>query len=88
MQDLASPIVVVVSVYATLGAIFAVAFVLLGTSRIDPAAKQGSVGFKLLILPGCLALWPLLAKRWWTGSPPPVERNSHRDAVDAGRAES
>jgi len=50
--------------YAVLGVVFAAAFVTLGVQRVDPAAKGAPLGFRLLILPGCAALWPLLLGRW------------------------
>ena len=87
MHELASLIVAAAGVYGALGLIFAVAFVLVGAARVDPAAERCSVGFKLLILPGCAALWPLLVRRWWTGGQPPVEHTPHRDAAEGGRAE-
>lgn len=34
-----------------------------GLERLDPAAARGSRPFKLLILPGVVALWPLLLGR-------------------------
>jgi hypothetical protein len=49
-------------IYAAFGAIFAIAFVLFGVDRVDPTAK--TLGFRLLILPGVAALWPLLLGRW------------------------
>jgi len=75
------------AVYAGLGFLFALWFAARGVERTDPAARQSSLGFRLVILPGVVALWPLLARRWWSGvSTPPVERNAHRSAA-AGRRE-
>jgi hypothetical protein len=64
--------------YSAIGLVFAVAFVLAGVGRIDPDAKHGSWGFRVLVLPGAAALWPLMLSRWVKGSPPPVERAPHR----------
>jgi hypothetical protein len=50
--------------YAAAGLIFAATFVIWGVERVDPAAHGAPVGFRLLILPGCAALWPLLLGRW------------------------
>ena len=50
-----------VSFYLALGLLFAVAFVTVGVGRIDVGACGASVLFRLLILPGTVALWPLLA---------------------------
>lgn len=69
-------------IYTLLGVLFAIPFVWIGAGRIDPVAKEGTRGFRLLILPGAIALWPLLAKRWFGGiSAPPEEHNPHRRAA-------
>ncbi len=70
--------------YALIGVVFALAFVSKGVGRIDPDAREGTRGFRLAILPGVAALWPLLLKRWWGGqTAPPVEHNAHRRAAQA-----
>ena len=38
--------------YLVLGLLFAVAFHLKGLRRIDPATEGGTIGFRLIILPG------------------------------------
>lgn len=69
-------------IYAALGVAFAIAFVIFGVGKIDPAAKGTSLLFRLLILPGTVALWPLLVKRWLGGQAhPPREKNPHRQVV-------
>lgn len=50
--------------YLAAGLVFGVAFVTVGVARIDTAARGTSVAFRLLILPGSVALWPLLAAKW------------------------
>jgi hypothetical protein len=50
--------------YLVVGVVFAVAFVTIGVQRVDIAARDTSVGFRLLIMPGSVALWPYLAARW------------------------
>jgi hypothetical protein len=55
------------AVYALAGLLFALAFVFRGASAMDPAAKSGTIGFRLLILPGAAAFWPLLLLRWVVG---------------------
>jgi hypothetical protein len=68
--------------YAAAGAVFAVAFAALGVTRLDPSARGASLGFRLLILPGATALWPLLLRRWLRGDESlPEERNAHRRAA-------
>lgn len=79
--SLATTLVTLAAFYVAIGLLFAVAFVLRGASRIDPAAQRGSWGFRLIILPGVVAFWPLLARRWIKGAAPPEEHNAHRDAA-------
>lgn len=68
--------------YAAFGLAFAIAFVFYGVGRIDPAAKTSPLAFRLLILPGTVALWPLLLKRWFGGQAhPSAERNAHRNSA-------
>lgn len=74
------------AVYAGFGVLFAVAFVCLGVKRIDPAAAAPPVGFRLLLIPGSIALWPVLLRRWLLGSQPPTENNAHRAAAQAPAA--
>jgi hypothetical protein len=65
---LADALLAVIALHAALGALFAVVFHWRGLARIDAAAAQGSVGFRALVTPGVIALWPLLARRWWTAA--------------------
>jgi len=46
------------------GALFALVFVAAGLRRVDPAAEHAPWGFRIIILPGVAALWPLLLRRW------------------------
>ena len=78
-------IVRLVELYLIAGLLFSVPFVIRGVGRIDPVARTGSWGFRLIVLPGVVALWPLLLRRWITGAQPPSERNAHRDAAGGGR---
>jgi hypothetical protein len=83
---LARLIVGLLATYAALGLLFAPFFVLRGVDRIDPSARGASWGFRLLIVPGVVALWPYLALRWLRGAhAPPEEVNAHRVAARAPR---
>jgi len=67
--------------YWAVGVVFGTAFILRGAARVDPAAKGAGWGFRLLILPGVAALWPLLLRRWLKASDgPPTEITAHRRA--------
>lgn len=76
---LASLLFITLGLYFGVGLLFGIAFVIRGAHRIDPQAEGGSWGFRLAILPGCAALWPILALRWRRGESPPEESNAHRD---------
>jgi hypothetical protein len=65
--------------YASLGVLFAVPFVWRGVQRLDSEAQGSGAGFRLLILPGVAAFWPMFLYRWRRGIvEPPVEKNPHR----------
>ena len=66
-------------VYVAIGLVFSIIFVFTGVGRIDESAKGAPLAFRLLIIPGAAALWPILLLRWARGAQPPIERNSHRD---------
>jgi hypothetical protein len=61
---MAAALVWLAALYALLGALFAPLFAWRGAARLDPLAREGTLGFRLVILPGSAALWPLLALRW------------------------
>ncbi len=73
-------------IYLALGLIFAIVFVWRGVGVIDPVAREGTWGFKLLIIPGSAAFWPWLLKRWILAQKPVDETNAHRRAAQAGGA--
>ena len=72
-------------VYALLGLGFAVPFLLRGVEVVDPDARGSGWGFRLILLPGVVALWPLLLRRWRHGQPP-EEDSAHRRAARPGGA--
>lgn len=52
-----------------------------GLARLDAGAKGGPWGFRLLISPALVALWPFLIGRAVRGGGHPAEeRNAHRCA--------
>jgi len=64
--------------YAVVGIVFASIFIFRGVQRLDSEAQGSGIGFRLLILPGVAAFWPMFLRRWIGGIQPPVERNPHR----------
>lgn len=79
LEQIAKVIVLAFYAYASIGVVFAVAFVAVGVKRIDAQAVGTSLGFRLLIFPGCAAFWPMFLRRWVGGkTEPPEEENPHR----------
>jgi hypothetical protein len=79
---LAAGFVILCAIYLLVGLVFAIPFVLIGVGKVDSHAAHGTWGFRLLILPGAIFLWPLLAHRWFGKTQnPPEERNAHRIAA-------
>jgi len=56
--------------YAALGVVFALVFLAAGLNRIDHGAKGAGLLFRLMIVPGLIALWPVMLVRWVAGSQP------------------
>lgn len=82
----ASTLVTLAGIYFGAGLLFGLWFVIAGVGRVDPVARQGSPGFRALILPGVAALWPLFASRLLRGvAVPPDEHTPHRDQAAGGR---
>ncbi len=84
-----APLLVMLGLYLALGACFAVPFVMRGVNQIDPHAANGTWGFRLMIAPGVVFLWPLLARRWLLGAthPRPGPAGPEPHDVRHGRAE-
>lgn len=61
------------TIYLLCGLIFALVFVLKGADKIDEGAKDSTIGFKIIIIPGCTIFWPLLLNKWVKS------KNNHHD---------
>jgi len=64
VETISTALVTLVGLYVLIGVLFALPFVLRGAGRLDPSAEQGSRGFRFIVLPGTVALWPVLAWKW------------------------
>ncbi len=60
--------------YGLIGAVFAVAFVMMGIQPVDSVAEHAPLGFRLIVLPGVAALWPLMLVRWLRAVPRSTSR--------------
>lgn len=70
---------ILTGLYLALGLLFAGPFLIRRIQHTDAAAEGSSVGFRLMILPGVVLLWPMLALRWLAGiDHPPQMRSPHR----------
>ena len=63
-MDAARTLIALVELYALAGLAFSLPFLALGLPRLDDAARGTHPGFRLVILPGVVALWPALALTW------------------------
>jgi len=55
--------------YAGAGLLFAGPFLAWGLPRLDAAARGSSLTFRLIVLPGAIALWPVLLRKWLRSDP-------------------
>jgi len=79
LEFLAKAFVYVLEAYGLVGLLFAAIFVWFGVQSLDSEARGSGIAFRLLILPGVAAFWPMLLGRWIRGLPePPIEQNPHR----------
>jgi hypothetical protein len=81
---LATWLVRAAAVYVAVGTVFSAFLLVRGLRRFDEAAAHGGLGFKLLVLPGMVALWPLVLVIWRRGQAV-QERNAHDRAAEVTR---
>lgn len=78
MEAVIEWILSLLGIYLAIGFLVAVPFAWKGATKIDPAAADGTWGFKLLVIPGAMVFWPLLLHRWLKAVPQPEECSAHR----------
>ncbi|MDN5203391.1 hypothetical protein QQ008_18535 [Fulvivirgaceae bacterium BMA10] len=81
MTTILSYIFALLGIYLLIGLIFSIIFVTKLVGQMDENAKGTGIGFRLIILPGAIALWPLLFKRWRKSkrSTSPLEERGYHD---------
>jgi hypothetical protein len=57
-------LIIIVLIYLLLGVFFVVPFLLKGLTKIDKGAHGGTIGFKIIIIPGVIVFWPILLNKW------------------------
>ena len=79
LTTIVSIVLAVVGIYMLIGLIFGIYFAFTQVGKVDPVAKAGTWGFRILIIPGMTIFWPIFAKRLAAGlETPPIEQNAHR----------
>ncbi len=68
----AEGVLAVLAVYLAVGALFATVIAIKGLARVDAGARDMPWSARLLILPGLLALWPLMLLKCLKQKAPPV----------------
>lgn len=62
--------------YLLAGFVFAILFLSKGIEKVDTAAHGSGLGFRLIIFPGTVALWPVLLKKWRN-----IKKTGHDEAA-------
>lgn len=61
---IAESFVLGVGVYGAVGLVAALALVLRGVARIDPVIVASPRSVRLVLVPGLVALWPVMLYKW------------------------
>lgn len=77
-ESVAQLVILIVKGYLMCGLIFSIPFLFLGIQRVDPSAKNSTLLFKVVVLPGVTLFWPLMLTRLLRGQEKPTECNAHR----------
>jgi hypothetical protein len=57
-------ILIIAAVYFLLGILFVIPFLTKGLTKVDEGAHGGTIGFKIIIIPGVIVFWPVLLRKW------------------------
>jgi hypothetical protein len=64
----------VIETYLVAGLAFALAFLPRGAARVDPGLARSPVAVRLLLIPGVVLVWPVLARKWRRAASAPPAR--------------
>lgn len=67
---LASIVLGIIAAYALVGAAFCAAFLARGLARVDHASHGSHPLFRVFIVPGVIALWPIVLRLWLRAEKP------------------
>lgn len=68
---MAEVILIIALIYLLLGVLFVIPFLIKGLTKVDEGAHGGSIGFKIIIIPGVIVFWPVLLRKWVNKPPSP-----------------
>ena len=57
-------LLIIAAIYLLGGVLFVIPFLMNGLEKIDEGAHGSTIGFKIIIIPGVIVLWPLLLSKW------------------------
>ena len=57
-------ILIIVLIYLILGVLFVIPFLTKGLTKVDEGAHDGTIGFKIIIIPGVIVFWTVLLSKW------------------------
>ena len=57
-------VLIIVLIYLVLGILFVIPFLMKGLTKVDEGAHGGTIGFKIIIIPGVIVFWPALLSKW------------------------
>jgi hypothetical protein len=62
-------VLLAVAIYTAAGSVIAVAFLAFGVTRVLPAPAAVTLGARIMLFPGAVALWPYVLIRWLKSPP-------------------
>ena len=61
---MAEILLIIAAIYLVLGVLFVFPFLMKGLNKVDEGANGSTIGFKIIIIPGVVVLWPVLLAKW------------------------
>jgi hypothetical protein len=80
LAAIVSGVFIVITVYVVAGIIFTIFFQIKGLSKIDEGVHGSTIGFRIIIIPGCIVFWPVLLRKWLMISNNPSVSERNKDA--------
>ena len=64
LQIIVAALLILTAGYVALGFLITVLVLNRALAKIDEGAHGAGLGFRLVIIPGCMVFWPVLLKKW------------------------